>query len=186
MIIIGVIAVVAKTHGRLHQSRKTTASCRKKGEKPNNYNNDGEWLLKGTRCNRNYNQCETHRQMHLNAYSIFWHVCSYADTHTHTPSLSFLTCLAMPFSQMASYLLPFWKCSTPLPWNIPSFISPTYLVSVGKVYSPSPSILKKKRESHAVHCQLFALIANHKPLCHFINLVVKHTPVYLPFFVSPL
>lgn len=64
------------------------------------------------------------------------------DTHT-----KLFTCLAMPFSQVLSYLLPFGKYSTPLPWNIPSFISPTYLVFVGKVYSPLPSILKQRKNT---------------------------------------
>ena len=141
MIIIGVIAVVAKAHERLHQSRREGCSMQvKRGKKPNNYDSNGEWLLKGTRCNINYNQCETHT--HVDAV-IFWHACR--DTWTRLP-----TCLAMPFSQVASYLLPFGKCRTPLPWNIPSFISPSYLVSVGNVYSPFPSILREKRDDHTV------------------------------------
>lgn len=137
MIIIGVIAVVAKAHERLHQSRRDCSFMQgreRKEEKPNNYDNNGEWLLKGTRCNINYNQCETHSHACGCIYSDM-----HAETHTH---IVLLTCLARPFSQVASYLLPFGKCSTPLPWNIPSFISPSYLVSVGKVYSPFPSILR--------------------------------------------
>lgn len=114
----------------------------KRGEKPNNYDNNGEWLLKGTRCIINYNQCETRSHACGCIYSD-----THAGTHTHTP---LLTCLALPCSQVASYLLPLGKWSTPLPWNMPSFISPSYLVSVGKVYFPFPSILRERRDGHTV------------------------------------
>lgn len=54
------------------------------------------------------------------------------------------TCLHIPFSQTPSYFPPLGKCKTPFPWNMPSFISPSYLVCVGSVYSPLPSILKRE------------------------------------------
>lgn len=133
MIVIGAITVVAKACKRLQRSNRDRGSMQERGEKPNNYDNKAEWLLKGTRCNINYNQCETYTG-----------TCIQTHTHTiHTHTDPLLTCFARPFSQVASYLLPLVKCSTPLPWNIPSFISPSYLVPVGKVYSPFPSILKK-------------------------------------------
>lgn len=113
---------------------------------------------------------------------IFWHACRH--THTHL-----LTCFALPFSQVASYLLPFGKCSTPLPWNIPSFISPTYLVPVGKVYSPLTSILKERRghtalSTFALHCDLVSLFVRKQTYsctCYFLFLLcncLRWTPLH--------
>lgn len=56
------------------------------------------------------------------------------------------TWMANPFSQTASYRLPLGKYRVPSPWNMPSFISPTYLVSVGRMYSALPSILQGHRK----------------------------------------
>ena len=72
-----------------------------------------------------------------NAYLIFLGSQSLLNTH-HTS-------IAIPLSHFASYLLPFGKNKVPLPWNMPSFISPSYFVSVGNVYFPVPSRLENKK-----------------------------------------
>lgn len=78
----------------------------------------------------------------LFCYEIF----IYSDFTKAKPH-KLLTCTAIPFSQVASYLLPFAKCITPFPWNLPSLHSPTYLVPEVKVYSPAPCILRKRAAS---------------------------------------
>ena len=67
------------------------------------------------------------------------------DLKNHDKMMSIkVTSTAIPSTHVAVYLLPFGKCKVPWPWNMPSFISPSYCVSVGKLYFPFPSILQSK------------------------------------------
>lgn len=54
-----------------------------------------------------------------------------------------------PFSQVAANVDPLGKWRVPLPWKAPSLISPTYLVPLGKVYVPCPSMLQRNDEQAA-------------------------------------
>lgn len=82
----------------------------------------------------------------MNIYSKFSIKINISNICTCMSNIwAFHTSTAMPFSQVASYLLPLGKNKVPLPWNMPSFMSPSYFVSVGNSYFPFPSILRNRK-----------------------------------------
>ena len=138
---------------------ETVAPCRMKEEKPNNYDNNGGWLLKGTRCDIGYNQCETHSHASVCMDSDI-QCGGYTHTHTHTHTTPHLFSYAVfPCGHIFTSI---WKMEHSFAVERPISHLPLIPGPRGEgVFSLPLHPGGEKRRSPA-RCQL---LAKHKPPC---------------------